>query len=196
MLSKLFKPFFSEAFWSMFWRYRHLWDRKWPEGYTNEESLNSPHRKLILEAVRQFEPFENLLEYGCGPGANLALLADRYPKSHFVGVDISEVALRMAIKRPNIEYMRKRPEGDFSIFLTDACLLYQEKPWAFFDAIRTYGRGYVGCEWHDDNGPFKRRYYVHNFKKRLAGCQVRKLTWDDWQDERWSTYGHIITWKR
>lgn len=197
MLSNVYDHFFN-AFYPYFWKYRHLWSKGWPESYISEESLKHPHRRLLLDAVSKFEPFDSLLEYGCGPGANLFLLAKKYPKAKFYGVDVSKDALEKAIKLPNIEYLTKKVDWlQTDLFLTDACLIYKRAPWGIVDAIRSYGKGYIGCEWHDEKGTFGHgRHWVHNYRKLFPGCELRKLTWEDWQDDGWSTYGHIITWRR
>jgi len=198
MLSKLYDHFLNR-FWPLFWKYRHVWDKDWADSYASEESLNHPHRKLILEAVRQFEPFEIFLEYGCGPGANLALLADKYPKSTFIGVDISRVALGKAIKKANIFYFEVTnvPGFNCDIALTDACMIYARQGEEIASVIKRHSKAFIGCEWHDEKGTFGHgRHWVHNYRKLFPGCELRKLTWNDWQDDGWSTYGHIITWKK
>uniref|UniRef100_A0A6M3KAJ8 Uncharacterized protein n=1 Tax=viral metagenome TaxID=1070528 RepID=A0A6M3KAJ8_9ZZZZ len=113
-------------------------------------------------------------------------------------MDVSKDALEKAIKLPNIEYLTKKVDWlQTDLFLTDACLIYKRAPWGIVDAIRSYGKGYIGCEWHDEKGTFGHgRHWVHNYRKLFPGCELRKLTWEDWQDDGWSTYGHIITWRR
>ena len=47
-----------------------------------------------------------LLEVGCGPGTNIAYMADEYPNMTFMGVDISSDMLEKAQR--NTEYARNR----------------------------------------------------------------------------------------
>ena len=198
MLSNVYGHFLNRL-WPYFWKYRHLWDRKWPEGYTNEESLTHPHRKLILEAVSRFEPFDSIFEYGSGPGPNLILLSKKYPGLSLYGYDISKIARLKLSKISNTVALNPTdlPPKKVDGCISDAALIYREKP-IFLRYVQDNSKFYVGCEWHDDTRDSYRidRNYVHNFKRLLPGCELRKLTWQDWQDEGWSTYGHIITWKK
>ena len=197
MFASVYDHFFIR-FAGLFWRFRHLWDRNWTQGYTSKEALEHPHRKMILEAVARCEPFDTLLEYGCGPGANLSLLAEKYPEAAFVGLDISEVALREAIKRPNILYRKEWPSGfDFDIFLTDASLIYCRNIQFTSRAIRRHCNAYIGCEWHSDNGPFiDEGHWVHNYRKLFPGCKITKIPKEVWPGGGWEKYGSIVEWKR
>ena len=194
MLSNVYDHF-SSRFASFFWKYRHLWDPKWPQGYTNSESLNHPHRELILKAVAKCEPFSVLYEDGCGPGANLALLADKYPDKRFYGTDISLAAIRDAIRKPNIFYVKSISEvPPIDIFLTDAFFIYRK--YVRKDLVEYFGRNYVGCEWHSDRGPFlSEGRWIHDYRKLFPGCEITKIPHDVWPGGGWEKYGHIITWK-
>ena len=197
MLSNVYGHFLIKAY-PYFWKYRHFWDKDWAESYASQQSILHPHRQLILNAIETIGPFDSLVEYGCGGGANLILLKEKYPKVTFYGLDISESALRTAKKATKglgITYYKKRCRWA-NVLLTDAFLIYKQSNDSVLDWIDAFD-AYVGCEWHSDEGPFlKEGHSVHNFKKLLPGCELRKLTWDDWQDDGWSTYGHIITWIR
>ena len=52
----------------------------------------------ILEELRE-EPFESLLDCGCGTGAILALLREEYPDQKMTGIDLSEKMIGIAEKR-------------------------------------------------------------------------------------------------
>ncbi len=204
MLQKLFDHF-SGRLYPYFWKYRHLWSKGWPESYLYEESVNQVHRRLICEAIEKLEPFDTILEWGCGPGANLLWFTRQFPKAKIYGVDISRVAINYAK-----EYFKNYPNVQVTtdesiffkgtdVFVSDAALIYNANPQNFFMVLKNnIAKGYVGCEWHADveKSFTYGRHWVHNFKKLLPGCELRKLTWNDWPDDGWSTYGHIITWRK
>ena len=90
-----------------FWKYRHLWNPKWTEGYKN---LNAPHRKVLVEAILKHNP-KFILEVGCGAGANLRLIHELSPyhrlspHSELDGVDINPKAVKVG----------KKWNGDFAL---------------------------------------------------------------------------------
>jgi len=96
MLHRLLKAIIHKTIgWERFWKYRHLWDPKWPEGYKN---LNHPHRRLLAYKVLEHAP-KRILEVGCGAGANLRLIHGLSPDLWTLqGIDISPKAVREAIK--------------------------------------------------------------------------------------------------
>ncbi len=60
---------------------------------------------------------ENILEVGCGTGRNLAILAKKYPKSNFYGLDASTIMLETAGKKivgeniENVQLQKAIAEG-------------------------------------------------------------------------------------
>lgn len=205
MLQSLFDHF-SSSLYPYFWKYRHLWSKGWPESYLSDESVNQIHRRLLCEAIEKLEPFWNIHEYGCGPGANLLWFTRQFPHAKIFGYDVSGAAIFEAAKTfyfsEKVHLVRTsklEPKGEIDVLVTDACLIYDKNPSEMFSiAMQFMNNGYVGCEWHADcDKSFTYgRHWVHNFKKLLPGCELRKLTWNDWPDDGWSTYGHIITWRK
>jgi len=55
-------------------------------------------RDRLIERL-DVEPFQSVLEIGCGTGRNLVLAAGRYPKTRFFGIDVSTVMLTTAIEQ-------------------------------------------------------------------------------------------------
>src|SRR4028118_1749853 len=53
--------------------------------------------KLI--AQMDVKPGENVLEVGCGTGRNLIILAKKFPKSNFYGLDASSEMLKTALEK-------------------------------------------------------------------------------------------------
>jgi len=56
-------------------------------------------RKAIVEQLATHTNPRRILEVGCGTGKNLALLANRFPKAHITGVDISSDMLGVAKRK-------------------------------------------------------------------------------------------------
>jgi S-adenosylmethionine-diacylgycerolhomoserine-N-methlytransferase len=55
-------------------------------------------RDRLIEGL-DAEPFDGVLEIGCGTGRNLVLAAQRYPNTRFFGIDVSTVMLTSAIEQ-------------------------------------------------------------------------------------------------
>lgn len=47
-------------------------------------------------AELEIDPFDNVLDVGCGTGPVIELLAKKYPKKHFVGLDITPAMIEVA----------------------------------------------------------------------------------------------------
>lgn len=52
----------------------------------------------ILEELEK-EPFQDMLDAGCGTGAVIALLKEKYPKKNYTGIDLSEKMIEVAKKK-------------------------------------------------------------------------------------------------
>jgi len=123
----------------LFWKFRHIFDRSnWPEKYVSSESLSHPHRKLLIDAVSKYVPFESIFEVGCASGPNLYLLAKKFPGIRICGSDISRNAIDFGKKwfeKQNIKNVelftsyaensfRKYSDKSIDIIITDAALIY------------------------------------------------------------------------
>jgi S-adenosylmethionine-diacylgycerolhomoserine-N-methlytransferase len=86
-----------------------------------------------LIAEMNVQPGENVLEAGCGTGRNLAILARKYPRAHFFGLDASSEMLKTAQGKVD---SRKLKNIDLKVALADnftfADTFRLEKP---FDTI-------------------------------------------------------------
>lgn len=47
-------------------------------------------------AELEIDPFDNVLDVGCGTGPVIELLAKKYPEKHFVGLDITPAMIKVA----------------------------------------------------------------------------------------------------
>ena len=96
----------------------------------------------ILEELRK-EPFEMLLDAGCGTAPMLSLLTKEYPEKHFVGLDLTPEMINKAKEKnlPNTELIVGDCENlPFEAEIFDAIINSQSfhhypDPQAFFDSV-------------------------------------------------------------
>jgi S-adenosylmethionine-diacylgycerolhomoserine-N-methlytransferase len=73
--------------------------------YRYQRYIYDPTRKFYLLGrdrlldLMQIQANDNVLEVGCGTGRNLAILAERHPRTKFYGLDASNVMLDAAKKK-------------------------------------------------------------------------------------------------
>lgn len=89
------------------------------------------------------EPWENLLDAGCGPGPMITLLAEKYPERHYTGLDLTPKMIETAQKKsiPNTEFvvgdcenMPFEPET-FDVIICANSFHHYPNPQAFFDSV-------------------------------------------------------------
>lgn len=184
-----------------FWRERKI---DWEQSYFN---VDHPHRELILEALGTFR-FGSVLEIGCGAGANLYRIQQKWPHVQLGGVDINPDAIATARRLvPSIHYLEAGPAhtiffGDKStdIVLSDACLIYYG-PFMVRNILRRVREiarlGVVFCELHSESmwERLTSRYHLHNYPKLLEklgyyDVTLRKV--DNWPGLPWRKFGYII----
>jgi len=192
MLSALYDVIFPRVS-DYFWKYRHLFNREWCSGYLSDEALSHPHRKMLLETMEKYYPFETLLEIGCGPGANLINVHRKWPDVELIGQDISKMALENIRKNLPGRYFEILPLHLISdIVLTDAFLIYL-KPKRVIDFSWRAVKALIMCEWHSENGPFvDYGHWVHNYRHLFPGCKITKIPESVWPGGGWGEYGSII----
>lgn len=76
----------------------------------NDPSIYNMCRKDypdILEELEK-EPFADVLDAGCGTGAVLSLLHEKYPDKHYTGIDLSEKMIEVARHKaiPGVEFVQ------------------------------------------------------------------------------------------
>lgn len=57
------------------------------------DTLRAPHRDGLIRTLEQLQPFESLLEVGCGPGVNLWRIQEAFPDADLTGLDVSQAAV-------------------------------------------------------------------------------------------------------
>lgn len=109
------------------WKYEKQKD--WIKGYI--QSVDHPHRALIIEALVKLAPFESVLEVGSNCGPNLFLVHKNFPDAKLAGIDLNAEAIEEGKKLvPDADLrtgsMAELPWGDksFDVCLSDAALLY------------------------------------------------------------------------
>ena len=208
MLRNVLRSFF-DRYPAFGWKYRHLFDRKWAEKYASTEALNHPHRDLIVQAMKRFEPFNDVLEIGCGAGANLLRIGLEYPEARLAGIDISSVAIEEARKlvkgqkhwfdNSDARDLALIRVHEFDVILSDAFLMYlaPAKFEKLVERMKEMARvGILMCEWHDPSGPFKDSNWVYDYEKYFPGCWLWPITEEIWPDDRWIKYGYLIGWNK
>ena len=107
-----------------------MWDNGWDKLFEGHEWGRYPPLELVRVIARNFFSAENratveILEIGCGPGANLRFLADEGFSAH--GIDGSQVA---------IEQAQQRLEGEgLKVELQKADAMALPYPDSRFDAV-------------------------------------------------------------
>ena len=90
-------------------------------------------------AELEIDPFDNVLDVGCGTGPVIELLATKYPEKHFVGLDITPAMIEVARSKglPNAEFVvgdaESLPFGDggFDAVLCSNSFHHYPNPGAF-----------------------------------------------------------------
>ena len=95
----------------------------------------------ILKELKK-EPFDSLLDCGCGTGAILSLLSSRYPDRTFTGIDLSWGMLEAAKGRnlPNVTFIQGDcedipfPSESFDVILCNHSYHHYPHPQRFFNS--------------------------------------------------------------
>ena len=200
----------------LFWKFRHFLDRSnWPEKYVSEESLNHPHRKLLMDAILKYAPFENILEIGRASGPNLYLLALKFPEAKIYGSDISKNAIGFGKKWfaqkniKNVEFFTSYAESSFKefsdksidIIFSDAALIYlnpKKITETLKEMLRVGRKALIFIEQHtESSSPILDNHWIHNYKNLLKKfipeekIKLTKIPENIWAG-KWAKYGYII----
>jgi ubiquinone/menaquinone biosynthesis C-methylase UbiE len=195
------------------WKFRHFFDKDWAKSYISENSINHPHRKLLIDEISKFYPFESVLELGSASGANLFLLAEKYPKVNFYGIDVSKKAIKegqkffknkgiknIFLKTLNISRLKGFADKSMDIVFSDASLIYigpEKINHVFEEMFRVAKKTIILCEQHTGKESFYDNKWVHNYKKIVkriipeATINFTKISEETWQGD-WAKYGYII----
>ena len=97
----------------------------------------------ILEELEK-EPFQDLLDAGCGPAPMISLLSEKYPKRHYTGLDLTPAMIAQAQKKniPNATFVigdcENFPfENDcFDAIICSMSFHHYPSPQAFFNSVK------------------------------------------------------------
>jgi len=202
------------------WKTRHLYKgNQWARSYC--ETLNHPHRSLLLAAIADFAPLHNVLEVGCNAGPNLYLLAQMLPAARLYGLDINPRAIEVGRRWlreaaiQNVELavgkaddLHQFEDHSMDLVFTDALLIYigpDKISQVLDELLRVTRKGLVCVEWHQpaaDGGPSSYYYdahWVHSFDALLrprlpqAAISITKLPYEAFGDAGWGQFGAIVT---
>ena len=97
----------------------------------------------IFEELEK-EPFQDLLDAGCGPAPMISLLSEKYPKRHYAGLDLTPAMIAQAQKKniPNATFVigdcENFPfENDcFDAIICSMSFHHYPSPQAFFNSVK------------------------------------------------------------
>ncbi len=97
----------------------------------------------ILEELER-EPFTDVLDAGCGPAPMISLLSEKYPRKHYVGLDLTPAMIEQAEKKhiPNATFVvgdcENFPfdENSFDAIICSMSFHHYPNPQAFFDSVK------------------------------------------------------------
>lgn len=212
-VKRIFTRMFGTSIDAFAWRTRHWWDHSWPQSYI--ESVNHPHRALLINAVASRAPFTSVLELGAASGPNCYLLAKRFPKAMIEGIDVSRNAVRMgnawfaregvtnALLRVGsaIDYLQTLSDRSIDVIITDATLIYvnpRDIGAVLKEICRVARKAVVLVERHHEER--QSRYedsWIHNYRLLLNDVVpsrhaiFTKISSDVWPGA-WGVCGYVI----
>lgn len=206
LLDKTFGTIIDE----FYWRFR---GKSWAKKYLTPESINHPHRQLLIEHIAIYAPFESALEVGCASGANLYLIAKRFPTVKLYGTDINKRAvyigrewfatqgINCSFSTHKAEDLKQFPDKSIDIIFTDAALIYvgpEKIERVIKEFARVAKKALIFNEWHDESqNSIYNDHWIHNYRTLLKkftsedNIRFTKIPQELWGGD-WAKYGYII----
>ncbi len=202
------------------WKTRHIYKGKeWAQGYC--ETINHPHRELLIERISSYAPFESVLEIGCNAGPNLYLLAKKFQKSKLYGIDINRRAIEEGMawfQKDGVENVwlsvgraddvRQFAAKSVDLVFTDATLMYigpDKIKLTIENMIRIARKSLIFNEyhWNRDSDSLKPYFYYDGhwvydyralFERYVSTIEIKisKLPKEVWGGSGWEEFGTII----
>jgi hypothetical protein len=210
ILDKTFGTIIDE----IYWKFHYLSDSKLAEGYISQNSINHPHRELLIERISAYKPFKTALEVGCASGPNLYLLSKKYPYMKLYGTDISKRAIKIGQERFRVqniknillssqkaENLEQFPDKSIDIVFTDAALICigPDKIEAVIrEILRVTRKALILNEWHSNVSLYSYDdHWIYNWKVLLKKfvpekkIRLTKIPPEIWSGS-WAKYGYTI----
>jgi len=185
------------------------------------EEIDHPHRQFVVERVSRYFPFEGLLEIGCNIGANLYLLAKRFPMTKLYGIDINAPAVNkgkawleqegltnISLYTEKADRLERFADKSVDLLLTNSTLMYigPDKIKKVLEGmIRVTRKNIILSEWScEDTLDNQKEYsyhdghWVYDYKKLfekhflLTDVKVSRFPENLWKNKGWEMYGKII----
>lgn len=173
-------------------------------GKTYLESVDHPHRKLIVDALKKFSPLTSVFEAGCNSGPNLLAIHREYPRIKLGGCDLSKGAIKQAVKGlPRGDYQvgsvtkLEFPARSYDVVIADAVLMYVNYVHIALDEMcRVAKKGIIIVDWYSETEEVKDYHWARNYKDLLErrGYKVEtyKLKEKDWPNKSWIKNGMLF----
>lgn len=200
-----------------YWRNRkvsdkeHDWkdkEKNWILGYV--KSVNHPHRKLIIDALKTMS-FDSLLEVGCSAGPNLLKIKKAFPDAELHGVDINAESIAVAKKKVpgvtfSVGFIDKLPyeKKKFDVVLADAVLMYT-KPADIKKTLRELDgvtrNAMIIIDRYAEKDSIVGHVWGRNYPKLLTAMgydvTTHKITEQEWNSSKnWVKYGRVFIARR
>ena len=129
----------------------------------------------ILAEIRT-EPFETLLDAGCGTAPMVSLLSEAYPQAAFVGLDLTPEMIRKAEQKqlPNAEFVvgdcEAMPfaDGRFDLVINSQSFHHYPDPQAFFNEVARVLKPNGRLILRDNTGPRAVMWFINHVELPLA----------------------------
>jgi len=191
---------YNEKYGGKYWEDRN---NEWVKSCWDDQDHS--HRIQLINILKKLD-FNSLLEVGCGPAPNLALIKKEFPKIKLAGTDINSKAIDFSKKKlPSIYFKKEEVESisyndkEFDLILSDGLLIYINKDNIVKvknELLRVAKKYIVLVEYQNkdddelgnkDSGHWKRDYI-----KLFKNHKVKLYKIKNWPDKNWTKYGYII----
>lgn len=211
-LKRTLDPYIGKYLDKLIWKFRHLIYSDWESGYLDDNTLEHPHRKLIIEAIKNRPATKSIMELGAGSGINLITLSKNFSEISYTGIDINKKAIDRGLEylkhkdifnidliRGDIAIIKQMKRNSVDIILTDAVLMYlntKDVQEILKDMLRVSRLGFILCEQMSAGGIYV-DHWRHDYKailKNLDGIKrvsIKKIS-DEYWDGDWIKHGFII----
>lgn len=184
------------------------------------QDVKHPHRPYLVSQIEKQLPFKSVLEVGCHAGANLMLLAKRFPNVTLEGIDINEhfidvgkeAMAKEGIKNVSLalgtaDNLSHFEDKSMDITFTDATLMYvgpDQIMQTLKEIQRVTRKAILFNEWcfedahNSQHSVWYYLHWVHDFKSLLQDLSpsekvtLIKLPAHLWGKDGWQEYGTLV----